>query len=81
MRLPRDIRDRQGKTLKTTEDARRYVLAKLETRPTHKSWRHAAELLLHKGSSPEAIARQIELALLMDVDLNARFASEQQRAK
>ena len=67
MKLPRAIRDRQGTTLKTRDDARRYVLDKLEARPSHKTWRHAAELLLNNGSSAEAITRQIELALLMDV--------------
>ena len=74
MKLPRTIRDRQGNALRTRDDARRYVLDKLEVRPTHKTWRHAAELLLDKASSPEAIASQIELALLMDVQL----ASERQ---
>ena len=78
MKLPRAIRDRQGKTLKTSDDARLYVLAKLEARPNHNSWKRAAELLLDKCSSPETITRQIEFALLMDAQLDARFASEQQ---
>jgi hypothetical protein len=78
MKLPRQIRDRSGKTLKTSDEARRYVLDKPEARPNYQTWKHAAELLLDKAASAEAITRQIELALLMDVDLDARFASEQQ---
>jgi hypothetical protein len=76
MKLPRAIRDRQGKTIKTVAEAKRYVVAKLEARPNYNTWKHSAELLLDKGSSPEAITRQIEFALLMDVDLDARFTSE-----
>jgi hypothetical protein len=56
------------------------VLAKLETRPNYNTWKHAARLLFDKESSAEGITRQIELALLMDADLDARFASEQQKA-
>jgi hypothetical protein len=81
MKLPRTIRDRQGKTLKTVADAKRYVIAKLEARPTYKTWQHAARLLVLKDTAPEAITRQIEFALLMDVELDARFASEQQKSK
>ena len=33
MKLPRAVRDLRGKTLNTSDDARRYVLAKLEARP------------------------------------------------
>ena len=80
MKLPRQIRDRQGKTLKTSNDARRYVLAKLEARPNYQTWKRAAELLIITGATPEAITRQIEFALLMDGQLDARFASEQLRA-
>jgi len=80
MKLPRAIRDRQGKILKTGADARRYVLAKLEARPSYQTWKHAAELLIITGATPEAITRQIEFALLMDVALDCKFAGEQQNA-
>lgn len=61
-------------------DALRYVLAKLEARPRYQTWKHAAELLIITGATPEVITRQIEFALLMDGQLNDRFASEQQLA-
>jgi hypothetical protein len=57
MNPPRQIRDRSGKTLKTSDDARRYVLDKLEARPNSQTWKHAAELLLDKAASVEAITR------------------------
>jgi hypothetical protein len=77
VKLPRAIRDLQGKTLKTSDDARLYVLDKLEVRPNYNTWKHAARLLLDKQSTAEAITRQIEFALLMDVELDAKFSSKQ----
>ena len=61
MKLPRAIRDRQGKTLKTRKDAAQYVLDKLAARPDYRTWKHAAELLLDKESSPETITGRLSL--------------------
>ena len=78
MKLPRTIRDRQGKTLKTVAEAKRYVLDKFEARPNYNTWKHSARLLCDKGSPADAITRQIEFAVLMDMELDCKFASEQQ---
>jgi hypothetical protein len=76
MKLPRSIRDKSGKTLRTSQEARRYVLAKLEERRGYQSWRHAAELLVH-GGSPQQLTTQIEYALLLDGQLDFAFARQQ----
>jgi hypothetical protein len=77
MKLPRAIRDKTSKTLRTREDALRYVLDKMQTRPGGESWKHAARLLIDKEASPESITRQIECALLLDGQLDVAFVEKQ----
>jgi hypothetical protein len=66
-----------ARLLKTSDDARRYVLAKLKTRADYHSWKHAAELLLDESPWPERIAKQIEYALFLDAELDVKFANDQ----
>ena len=73
-RLPCAIRDKAGDTLRTDEDAKRYVLDKLKTRRGYKSWERAAQLLLDKAPL-DIIASQIEFALLLDGELDVEFAA------
>jgi hypothetical protein len=77
MNLPRAIRDKSGKTMRTREDALRYVLAKLQTRPGYQSWKHAAKLLIDESASPERVTRQIECALLLAGQLDVGFVDAQ----
>ena len=80
MRLPRGVRDKSGNTLRTDDDVREYVLDKLKTHASHKSWQRAAELTLDEAPV-ETITQQIELALLLDGQLDVEFtASEALRA-
>ena len=68
--------DKSGKTLRTSDEAKRYVLSKLKERPGYQSWKCAAELLLY-GSAPDHVTTQIELALLLDGQLDVNFTQEQ----
>ncbi len=77
MKLPRAIKDKSGKTLRTTEEAKRYVLGKLKTRPALSSRGSVRRNCSIEKGSPEQIATQIELALLLDGQLDAKFAQEQ----
>ena len=77
MKLPRAIRDKSGKTIRTRDDALRYVLPKLETQPGYPSWKHAAKLLIDESASPERVTRQIECALLLDGQLDVGFVDAQ----
>jgi len=70
MKLPRAIRDKSGKTLRTSGDAERYVLAKLKAKPDDQSWKQAARYLV-EGGSPEQIVTQIEYALLLEGNLTS----------
>jgi len=76
MKLPRIIKDKSGKTLRTTDEAKRYVLGKLKARPGYQSWKCAAELLV-EGAAAERIAKQLEYALLLDGQLDVKFTQEQ----
>ena len=76
MKLPRVIRDKAGKALRTTDEAKHFVLAQLKKKPGYQSWKRAAELLV-EGAAPERIATQIEYALLLDGQLDVRFTREQ----
>ena len=73
MKLTRTIRDKAGTTLRTRDDALRYVLAKLQKPPEHQSWKPAAELLIDGSAAPELITRQIECTLLLNGQLDVAF--------
>lgn len=77
-RLPHPVRDLDGKTITTIEEAKRYTLAMLKRRSPSQAWRHAAKLLV-EGASAADIARQIELALLLDCRLDCRHANAKPR--
>lgn len=64
-RLARTVKDRGGATLRTRDDAQRYVLRQLKARPGYRSWECAAELLL-EGGDTETLTEQIEYALLLE---------------
>jgi hypothetical protein len=76
MKLPRAIKDESGKTLRTTHEAKRYVLAKLKARPGYQSWKRAAELLV-EGAALERVTTQLEYGLLLDGQLDVKFTQEQ----
>jgi len=76
MRLPRGIRDKSGNTLRTDDDVREYILDKLKTHATCKSWQRAAELALDEAPV-EIITQQIELALLLDGQLDVGFTASE----
>lgn len=76
-KLARVIKDNNGKTLQSHDEAKRYVLAKLCTRKGYPSWERAAELLLDKGATAEQVTRQIEFALLHDAALDVVFTRRQ----
>lgn len=80
MDLARTIRDRSGKTLRTTDEAKRYVLKMLKVRPSWNSWKHAAKLLVEDGSA-KAVTEQIEFALFVQCDLDVVFAEDQLRRR
>jgi hypothetical protein len=61
-KLARPIRDKSGTVIERREEAKRYVLEKLEKRPNSLAWHKAAELLL-EGATAEAIDKQIRFAL------------------
>lgn len=77
-RLARAVRDHDGITLRTRDDARRYMLALSQSRQGERAWQHAAELLL-TGAGAAAVTDQLELALLLDGRLDVRFCEEQRR--
>ena len=76
MRLPRGIRDKSGNTLRTDDDAREYVLEKLETYSGNNSWQRAAKMLID-NNPVESITTQIELALLLDGQLDVEFTASE----
>jgi len=76
MRLPRGIRDKSGNTLRTDDDLGNYVLAKLETRSGYHSWPRAAQMLIDKAPI-ESVMRQVELALLLDGQLDVEFTASE----
>jgi hypothetical protein len=76
MRLPRGIRDKSGNTLRTDDDVGKYVLEKLETHPSYNSWQRAAKMLVDKAPV-ESIIQQVELALLLDGQLDVDFTASE----
>jgi hypothetical protein len=76
VQLPRAIKDKTGKTLRTSDEAKRYVVAKLKARPSYKSWKRAAELLIDDAPADQ-IATQLEYAVLLDGQLDVRNTKEQ----
>jgi hypothetical protein len=66
MKLARPVHDRSGKTLTTRDEAKQYVIAKLQDRPNSSSWKHAAGLLLDDDATAEEVTTQLEYAMLLD---------------
>lgn len=77
-RLARPIRDVAGAELRTRQDAAEYIAALPDDRGDRNSWRHAITLL-QEGADAEALTKQIELAMLLELRLDARFTQEQMR--
>jgi hypothetical protein len=69
--LPRVIRDKSGNVITTREEAKRYVLRKLEQRPNAQAWKKAAKLSIEDADA-EAIDKQLRFALFMEGALDLR---------
>jgi hypothetical protein len=71
-RLTEPLRTRDGTVLATLADARSYMLALSTARAMRVTWQKAAELILEAaaGGDIEAASQQLELALLMDGDID-----------
>ena len=69
-RLPHTIRAKDGTVIVTIQDATNYMLALPPNgRALWNSWQYAAKLIMD-NADPEAIAKQIEYALLLDGKLD-----------
>ena len=65
-KLAREVRDRQGDvTLRTRDDARRYMTALPERRAGRSQWQTAARLLLEQADA-NPVTEAIELALFYE---------------
>jgi hypothetical protein len=70
-KLARVIRDKGGNIIATRDEAKRYVLGKLEKRPNSQAWNKAAKLLL-EDADDKAIDKQLRFALFIEGTLDPR---------
>ena len=71
-RLPHPIKAKDGITITTIPEATAYMLAlPSDGKALWNSWQHAAKLIM-ENADPEAIAKQLEYALLLDGQLDIR---------
>jgi hypothetical protein len=76
-KLARPVRDaRDDVTLRTRDDARRYMTALPNDRARRAQWQAAARLLLD-GADAEPLTCAIELALMYEARLDVRNANVQ----
>lgn len=75
-KLARTVRDSvDDVTLRTRDDARRYLAKMPERRALNSQWQIAAGLLLDEADA-DAVTNAIELALLFDGRLDAKLANQ-----
>ena len=70
-KLAHVIRDKSGNVITTREEAKRYVLRKLEQRPNAQVWKNAAKLLIEDADA-EALDKQLRFALFTEGALDLR---------